>query len=83
MTEDVRTRLAPLYEEPHLDEDARESLLSTLAEIPADELRDQLQRTVHVLDAYTTAAEEMDRATYCLLSEAEEKARAMLERLED
>ena len=83
MTEDVRTRLAPLYEEPHLDKDARDSLLSTLAEIPADELRDQLQRTVHVLDGFVTAAEEMDLATYCLLSEAQEKAQAMLERLED
>jgi hypothetical protein len=79
----VRTRLAPLYEGTHLDEDARGSLLSTLAEVPVDELRDQLQRTVHVLDAFVTAAEQMDLATFCVLSEAEGKARAMLERLED
>jgi hypothetical protein len=64
----VRAKLAPLYEGPHLDEDARGSLLSTLAEIPADELRDQLQRTVHVLDGLVTAAEQMDLATYCLCS---------------
>jgi hypothetical protein len=79
----VRAKLAPLYDAPHLSEDVRESLLSTLEDIPADQLVGQLHRTVHVLDGYATAAEEMDLATYCLLSEAEEKAQAMLERLED
>ena len=81
--ENVRAKLAPLFDAPHLGEDARESLLSTLSDIPADELRNQLQRTVRVLDGFVTAAEEMDLATYCLLSEAQEKAQAMLERLED
>jgi hypothetical protein len=83
MTENVSAKLAPLFDAPHLDEDARESLMTTLGDIPARELADQLHRTVHVLDGFVTAAEEMDLATYCLLSEAEEKARAMLERLED
>jgi hypothetical protein len=61
----VRTRLAPLYDAPHLSEDARESLLSTLGDIPANELADQLQRTVHVLDGFVTVAEQMDLATFC------------------
>ena len=83
MTENVSAKLAPLFDAPHLGEDARGSLLSTLAEVPVDELRDQLQRTVHVLDGFVTAAEQMDLATYCVLSEAQQKAGAMLERLED
>jgi hypothetical protein len=81
--ENVRAKLAPLFDDvPHLGADARESLLSTLAEIPADELADQLRRTVHVLDGFTTAAEKMDLATYCVLSDADEKARRMLAVLE-
>jgi hypothetical protein len=79
----VRERLEPMFDAPYLGDDARRALLDTLADIPADELAEQLHRTVHVLNAYTTAAEEMDLATYCLLSEAEEKAQAMLAQLED
>jgi hypothetical protein len=81
--ENVRAKLAPLFDAPHLGEDARESLLSTLDDIPADELVEQLDRTVHVLDGLTTAAEEIDLATYCVLSEAQEKARAMLAQFEN
>ena len=83
MTEDVRAKLAPLYDAPHLTDDARESLMTTLGDIPARELADQLHRTVHVLDGLTTAAEQMDLATYCVLSEAQQKAGAMLAQLED
>jgi hypothetical protein len=36
--ENVREKLAPLFDAPHLNDDEQDSLLSTLAEIPADEL---------------------------------------------
>ncbi len=80
--ENVREKLAPLFDAPHLDDDARQSLLSTLAEIPADELADQLRRTSHILHGFLMAAEKVDWTLYCVLSEADTKARAMLRALE-
>jgi hypothetical protein len=80
--ENVRERLAPLFDAPHLNEDARESLLSTLAQTPADELVGQLRRASFMLNGYIMAAEKVDWTLYCILSEADEKARAMLARLE-
>jgi hypothetical protein len=56
--------LAALFEGPHRDKDARSSKLVTLAEVPTDELAAQLRRTVHVLEAFAQAAEDMDVATY-------------------
>ena len=80
--ENVREKLAPLFDAPHLSDDARESLLSTYAATPADELAGELRRASHMLNGYIIAAEKVDSTLYCLLSEADEKARAMLARLE-
>jgi hypothetical protein len=73
---------APLFDAPHLDEDGRECLLSTLAQTPADELAEELRRASHMLDGFTQAAEKVDWTLYCLLSEADTKARAILTPLE-
>ena len=80
--EAVGSNLADLFEGPHLGEDARSSKLATLAEVPTDELAAQLRRTVHVLEAFAQAAEEMDVATYVILCDADERAREALKRLE-
>ena len=80
--ENAREKLAPLFDAPHLNDDERECLLSTLAETPADELVEELRRASHMLNGYIMAAEKVDSTLYCLLSEADEKARAMLARLE-
>ena len=80
--ENMREKLASLFDAPHLDEDARGSLLSTLAQTPAYELAAQLRRTSHMLDGFIQAAEKVDLSLYCILSEADSKARAMLARLE-
>ncbi len=60
----MTTKLADLFEGPYLDEEDRGYILADLEDVPTDELVGQLRRTVHVLSAYTQAAERMDLATY-------------------
>ena len=73
--ENVITNLAELGEGPHLDGDAWSAILADLADVPTDELVMQLRRRVHVLEAFTQAAEAMDLARYLILSDAEMEAR--------
>ena len=78
----MKTKLADLFEGPHLDEDARSSILASFPDVPAEELVAQLHRSVHVLTCFTDAAESMDVMTYLLLSDADMRAREALRRLE-
>ncbi len=80
--ENVREKLAPLFDAPHLTDDEQDSLLSTLAEIPANELAEQPRRASQMLDGFIMAAEKVDWTLYCILSESDTKARAMSARLE-
>ena len=77
----MTTNLADLFDGPHLDEDARSAKLATLAQVPTDELADQLRRAVRVLEAFTQAVEEIDLATYVIFSDAIEWAWEVLKRL--
>ena len=79
----VRERLEPMFDAAYLGDDARRALLDTLADIPADELADELRRASHILDGYIMAAEKVNWALYCILSDADTKTRAMLAQLED
>ena len=81
--ENVREKLAPLFDAPHLNDDERECLQSTLAQTPADELAGQLRRTSHILVCYIIAAEKVDWTLYCVLSEAEALLRAVGRRIAD
>ena len=50
--ENVREKLAPLFDAPHLNCDERECLLNSYADTPADELKDQLRRASYMLDGF-------------------------------
>jgi hypothetical protein len=80
--ENVREKLAPLFDAPHLSCDERECLLSSYEDTPAEQLKDELRRASYMLDGFIMAAEKVDWTLYCILSEADTKARKMLARLE-